>query len=92
MTPGIGEGVEGGPPRAATAVAMGARGELTGGMERERRGLGQVEEDLGVLTSSGIGPRWPRSGDRQGCPVFLGKTEEAGLERGGRRVAGCAAW
>ena len=70
VAPVVGEGVEGGPPRAATAAAMGARGELTGGMERERRGLGQVEEDLGVLTSSGIGPRWPRPGDRRGCSAF----------------------
>ena len=54
VAPVVGEGVEGGPPRAATAAAMGARGELTGGMERERRGLGQVEEGLGVLTIEAI--------------------------------------
>jgi len=33
---------------------MGARGELAGGMERERRGMGQVEEGLGVLTVEAI--------------------------------------
>jgi len=54
VAPVVGEGVEGGPPRAATAAVMGARGELAGGMERERRGLGQVEEGLGVLTVEAI--------------------------------------
>ena len=38
VAPVVGEGVEGGPPRAAMAAAMGAHGELAGGMESERRG------------------------------------------------------
>ena len=88
----VGEGVDGGPPRAATAAVMGARGELTGGMERERRGLGEVEEGMGVLTVEAIELRWPHGGDRRECSAFGEKTEEAGLERGGRRAAGCAAW
>jgi hypothetical protein len=40
---GHGEGVEGGPPRAAIAAAMGARAELAGDRERKGRGLGMVE-------------------------------------------------
>ena len=57
MTPGMGEGVEGGPPRAAMATVMGARGELCLGSERGCRELGQVEEGVEVLTLKGIGPR-----------------------------------
>jgi hypothetical protein len=35
MTPGMGEGLEDGPPRAAIAATMGARGGLCLGIERE---------------------------------------------------------
>ena len=57
-TPGMGEGVEGGPPRAAMAAAMGAHGERCSGKEEEGRGLGRVEEGVGVLTVGGIELRW----------------------------------
>jgi len=66
MTPGMGEGVEGGLHRAAMSTAMGARGELCLGRERGRRGLGQVEEGAGVLTVEAIGLRWAHVGDRWG--------------------------
>ena len=68
MTPGMGEGVEGGPPRAAMATVMGARGELCLGRERCWRGLGQVEEGAGVLTVEAIGLRWAHVGYRRGDP------------------------
>ena len=68
MTPGMGEGVEGGPPRVAWATAMGARGELCLGRERGRHGLGQVEEGAGVLTVEAIGLRWAHVGYRRGDP------------------------
>ena len=50
----MGEGVEGGPPRAAMAAAMGAHGELCSGREEEGRGLGKVEEGVGLLTVEAI--------------------------------------
>ena len=68
MTPGMGDRVEGGPPRAAMATAMGARGELCLGRERGRRGLGQVEKGAEVLTVEVIGLRWAHVGDRLGDP------------------------
>jgi len=34
-----------------------ARGELCSGNERDRRGLGEVEEGMEVLTVEGIEPR-----------------------------------
>ena len=43
-----------GPPRAAMAEAMGARGELGSGREREGCELGLVEGVTGVLTVKGI--------------------------------------
>ena len=64
-TPGMGQGVEGGPPRAAMAAAMGVRGELCSGKEEEGRGLGRVEEGVGVLTIGGIELRWVGWGDRR---------------------------
>ena len=64
-TPGMGEGVEGGPPRAAMAAAIGARGDLGSGRESEGRQLGLVEEGTKVLTSRGIGLRWTSEGDRR---------------------------
>ena len=70
MTPGMGDGVEGGPPRAAMAAAMGARGELGSGRERAWRELGQVAEGVGVLPVEGIEPRWPGRGDRCGWSVL----------------------
>ena len=42
MAPGMGERVEGGRPRAAMDGGLRARGELTGGTEREGCGLGMV--------------------------------------------------
>jgi len=48
----------------AMAAALEARGGITGGREREGRGLGLVEDGVGVLTSREIGPRWPGRGDR----------------------------
>ena len=65
MTPGMGEGVEGGPPRAAMVAAMGACGELGSGREREGCELGLVEEVTGVLTVEGIELRWLGWGDRR---------------------------
>ena len=41
-----------------------ARGELCSGDERVRRGLGEVEEGMVVLTVEAIELRWPRGGDR----------------------------
>jgi len=63
----MGEGLEDGPPRAAMVMAMGARGELCSSREVEGRGLEHVQEDMGVLTVEGIGPRWPERGDRLRC-------------------------
>ena len=52
------EGVEGGPPRAAMAMAPGARrGELGSGREGGWRWFGKVEEGTRILTSKGIEPR-----------------------------------
>ena len=50
----MGEGVEGGPRRAAMVAVPGARGELCSGNERVRRGLGEEEEGMGVLTVKAI--------------------------------------
>ena len=47
-----------------------ARGELCSGNERVRRGLGEVEEGMGVLTVEAIELRWPRGGDRRECSAF----------------------
>ena len=60
----MGDGLGGGRPWMAMAEALEARGGLAGGREREGRGLGLVEDDVGVLTSREIGPRWPGRGDR----------------------------
>ena len=65
MTPGRGKRAAGGPPRAAMAAAMGARGELGSGREREGCELGLVEEVTGVLTVEGIELRWLGWGDRR---------------------------
>ena len=77
MTPGMGDGVEGGPPRAAMATAMGARGELGSGRGRERHGLGEVDEVMEMLTSKGIAPRWTGGGDRSEACCW-GRNREAG--------------
>ena len=67
----MGEGVEGGPPRAAMAAAMGARGELSSGRERGWRELGQVEEGVKLLTLEGIEPRRLDEADRWVvCPMY----------------------
>ena len=87
----MGEGLEDGPPRAAMVMAMGARGELCSSGEVEGRGLEHVQEDMGVLTVEGIGPRWPERGDRRECSAFGEETEEKKLERGGSRAAQLAA-
>ena len=47
-----------------------ARGELCSGNERVRRGLGEVEEGMGVLTVEAIELRWPHGGDRRECSAF----------------------
>ena len=60
----INEG-ERGPPGAAMAAAIGARGELGSGRESEGRQLGLVEEGTEVLTSRGIGLRWAGKRDRR---------------------------
>ena len=65
MTPGMGEGLGGGLPRAAMIVAMAARGELAGGREWESRGLGLVEEGIGTLTVKPIELWWTGYGDRR---------------------------
>ena len=72
----MGEGLEDGPPRAAMVMAMGARGELCSSGEVEGHGLEHVQEDMGVLTVEGIGPRWPERGDRRECSAFGEETEE----------------
>ena len=74
----MGEGLEDGPPRAAMVMAMGARGELCSSGEVEGRGLEHVQEDMGVLTVEGIGPRWPERGDRRG--YALGEETEEPTE------------
>jgi hypothetical protein len=61
----VGDGVEGGPPRAVMTAAMGACGELYSGKEEEGGGLGRVEEGVGVLTIGGIELRWLGWGDRR---------------------------
>ncbi|RLN31043.1 gigaxonin-like [Panicum miliaceum] len=43
-TPDMGEGVEGGSPRAAIAAAVGARGELCSGRETEGCGMGKASQ------------------------------------------------
>ena len=86
VTPGMGDRVEGGPPRAAMATAMGARGELGSGRGRERHELGEVDEVMEMLTSKGIAPRWTGGGDRSEG-MLLGEKQRSGkLEQRGRRV------
>ena len=63
----MGEGVEGGPRRAAMVAVPGARGELCSGYDvpgargelcsgydRDRFGLGEVKEGVGLLTVEAI--------------------------------------
>ena len=57
----------------------------------EGRGLEHVQEDMGVLTVEGIGPRWPERGDRRECSAFGEETEEKELERAGSQAAQLAA-
>ena len=57
--------MEGGPRRAAVVAVPGARGELCSGREEEGRGLGKVEEGVGVLTVGGIEPGRLEWGDRR---------------------------
>ena len=54
VTPGMREGLEGGPRRAAMVAVLGARGELCSGNDSDRRGLGEVEEGVGLLTVESI--------------------------------------
>jgi len=68
----------------AMAAALEARGGLAGGREREGRGLGLVEDGVGVLTLKGIRPRCPGRGDRWGGSVLGEEQRRAELERGGR--------
>ena len=63
-----------------------ARGELYSGNERVRRGLGGVEEGMGVLTVEAIELRWPRGGDRRECSAF-GKNRGGGI-RARRKTSG----
>jgi hypothetical protein len=58
VTSGMGEGLEGGRPRASIVVALGAPGDLGSGREGGRRWLGKVEEGVGVLTVEPIEPKW----------------------------------
>ena len=58
-TPGMGEGVEGGWPRAA----MAAREELGLGREGGWLWLGKVKVGLRMLTSKGMESRWLDGGD-----------------------------
>ena len=53
-TSDMGEGVEGGPRRAAVVAVPGARGELCSGYDRDRCGLGEVKEGVGLLTVEAI--------------------------------------
>jgi len=87
VTPGRGKRAEGGPPRAAMATAMGARGELGSGRGRERHGLGEVDEVMEMLTSKGIAPRWTGGGDRRGGFVLGEEQRRMELKQGGRRAA-----
>ena len=50
----MGEGVEGGPRRAAVVAVSGARGELCSGYDRVRCRLGEVKEGVGLLTVEAI--------------------------------------
>ena len=46
--------MEGGPRRAAVVAVPGARGELCSGYDRDRCGLGEVKEGVGLLTVEAI--------------------------------------
>ena len=48
------EVLEGGPRRAAMVAVPGARGELCSGNDSNKRGLGEVEEGVGLLTIEAI--------------------------------------
>ena len=77
-------GSEGGlqRPRQPWLRHLGARGELAGSMERERYGLGKVEESAGVLTFEGIGSRWPGGEINDGvCGSVRGAVGEIGRDR-----------
>ena len=90
-TPGMRNDGKGGPPRAAMAAAMGARGELAGRREMEGLDLGHVEEGVGVLIVEGIEPRRPGRGDRRDGSV-LGE-EQSNDEIGARKkMSGGAGW
>ena len=84
MTSGMGDGVEGGPPRPAMATAMGARGELGSGRGRKRHELGEVDEVMEMLTLKGIAPRWTGGGDRSEG-LLEGKKQRRARLRQGRR-------
>jgi len=49
---------------------------------RRGAGWGEVEEGMRMLTSRGIGPRWPEQGDRRGGLFFGQEQRKAELERG----------
>ena len=68
-------------PRQPWSWRPGARGELAGSMERERCGLGKVEESAGVLTFEGIGSRWPGGGDQRRCLRLCSWSRERNWER-----------
>ena len=55
---------------------------LTKGRNREGRGLALVEDGREVLTSKGIGPRWPGRGDRRGGSVLGEEQKRVKLEQG----------
>ena len=54
MTPGMREGLEGGPRLAAMVAVPGARVELCSGYDRDRCGLGEVKLGVGLLTIEAI--------------------------------------
>ena len=76
-TPGMGEGVEGGWPRAA----MAAREELGLGREGGWLWLGKVKEGLRMLTSKGMESRWLDGGDRW-VVCSLRRIEDGDIEQG----------
>ena len=66
-----GWGMEGKGPWTAIVAGLGAHGELGAGEDRERRGLGELEDSVEALTVEPIGMWWPDIGDRRGRPVFV---------------------
>ena len=73
------------------AMAPGAHGEFCSGREEEGRGLGRVEEGVGVLTVGGIELRWLGWGDRR-RRLFLGKKNRGGGIRPRKKTSGVVRW